>query len=770
MSAPTRLLLAALPFLLAADPPPPGAVARLGSTRLRHADRPTCVAFSADGKRLVSGGNDGVVSVWDVATGARVASVRRPETWVTALRFTHAARLAVTYGDNRIRFLHPGTLSEVGEVEALQTRWLALSHDGALAAVLSAEGTIQVVEVANGVPQLELPASARAPAFAPDGKSVASADEAGTVTVRRIVGGKPLFTARHPEKFENCTFSPDGTRLTTTGGGKVRVWTLGKGMPVELEARGPVVFVGNDRLAAVRGSAVGVWDFGKGAWTSEVQGVAGAFALSPDGSKLASTGTGLRVRLWDVASGKEMHADGDSFPDAALLAPAADGKNLFVAAGARGFRWSIPETSAEQAATFATAVTAAGTGGGRLVLAGDQSLSVWDSFDPTRPLPATPNRTVAVPGVKLLVVSDDGKRVAVTGEDRLVRLIDPTAGRAVRTLPIETGVLALAFTPDGATLLTHGRDGSLRAWPTTAEDAAPRWTAQVQRGPWGALAVSPDGKFVVAGSAVRLVVLHADTGKEAFAFERDSDDAAARAVAFTPDSRLLVVGSHGTAGAVQVWEIATRSRVRTFASGGVTRLAVFPDGKRLATAGADETITVWDMTFRKGKPEPTDEELQAAWVALGSRSAAVGVPAVRTLEVGGRPALKVIRAGLTGLVADNRRIAGLVRDLDADDFETREKASAGLAEYSHRALPAVILAADTSGSAEVRKRARDIILGLSRSGVRPPAHGLAGDGVRLVRAVGVLEVLGGAESLAEIAEYGGRVGDEAKAALARLRR
>ena len=90
---------------------------------------------------------------------------------------------------------------------------------------------------------------------------------------------------------------------------------------------------------------------------------------------------------------------------------------------------------------------------------------------------------MAVAGVRMMAMSADGKRIACTGDDRIVRLIDPVEGRVLRSLPVETGMLALAFTPDGGTLLTHGRDGLLRAWPA-GEAASQRWATRVQRGHW----------------------------------------------------------------------------------------------------------------------------------------------------------------------------------------------------------------------------------------------------------------------------------------------
>src|SRR5215468_8173835 len=54
------------------DPLPTGAVARLGTTRLRHRGYVVALAFSSDGKRLASGGYDPAAHVWDAATGRRL--------------------------------------------------------------------------------------------------------------------------------------------------------------------------------------------------------------------------------------------------------------------------------------------------------------------------------------------------------------------------------------------------------------------------------------------------------------------------------------------------------------------------------------------------------------------------------------------------------------------------------------------------------------------------------------------------------------------------
>src|SRR5262249_60329726 len=63
----------------AGDPLPPGAVARLGSTRWRHSGTVTFVHFLPDSKTLLSAGRDGTVRLWEVATGKQVRCIRIAE-------------------------------------------------------------------------------------------------------------------------------------------------------------------------------------------------------------------------------------------------------------------------------------------------------------------------------------------------------------------------------------------------------------------------------------------------------------------------------------------------------------------------------------------------------------------------------------------------------------------------------------------------------------------------------------------------------------------
>src|SRR4051812_30868307 len=70
------------------DPLPDGAVARLGTTRLRHADEISALAFSPNGKMLASGSWDGQLSVWDAESGKELHQIEGdPERGISLVCF-----------------------------------------------------------------------------------------------------------------------------------------------------------------------------------------------------------------------------------------------------------------------------------------------------------------------------------------------------------------------------------------------------------------------------------------------------------------------------------------------------------------------------------------------------------------------------------------------------------------------------------------------------------------------------------------------------------
>jgi WD40 repeat protein len=604
---------------------PDGVVARLGDTRLRHAAPVTCITFSPDSRHIITGGQDQRLRVWDVRSGSEIRCAEVSYIPLS-LRFTDGgARLAVAAGyGSLLRFLDPETLAETGFATGANNE-VALSANGKLVATVSTDHVLTVSEVETGLPMLELPMQSTTgcrSAFLPDGKSIAIADRAGKVTLYKVAGGKPLLSLDHGGPINGLAVSRDGEWLATGGEGpegSLKIWELNrngngnKPKPVaEIDGVSrPRAWFGNDRVAAAGPEGAGVYDIKEKKWTGFARGVGEEWAVSPDEKYIASAGTAtLRVRIWDLETGKQLHAENDSFPNAALLSPTSDGKSLFILAGEAAYHWPVGKREAAPAGKLPAPAIIAATGGGRLAVATPSDVLIYDGFDPKERLGKQPDRRLGelVAGCRAVALSADGRRVAYSGEPERIVIADAATGKTIRILPSKTIGLGLAFSGDGSKLAVAGRDGYLRLWPidSAVGEESDVWRVRLQRAPRAAVAFNADSSLVAVTSATMIKVVNAATGEVIAQLDRrEIDDGVFQQVAFSPDSRLIVTGSAGLSGAVHVYEIKSRKLVRrlTTSMGSIHSLAVFPDGTRAATAGAEEVITVWDLADLKSTPK-----------------------------------------------------------------------------------------------------------------------------------------------------------------------
>jgi WD40 repeat protein len=256
-----------------------------------HTNTVVGIAFSPDGKTLVTSSRDKTIAFWDVRSGERRHVIRHAERFGPLAYSPDGKTLAVVAGaDGREVILYdPATREEKGKLRGFS-------------------------------------AFLRSLAFSPDGKTLATKeDKAAVVTLWDVQAGKKLrVLAGHDDicDFHRQPFSPDGKWFVTGGKDEtIRVWDVATGRAVKVlkghdgpvycsvtfSPDGKAVVSGGDKDATVR-----LWDVRTGKLTATLDGHTKAVvfvAFRPDGKTVVSlTADEAEARLWDVATGKEKAA------------------------------------------------------------------------------------------------------------------------------------------------------------------------------------------------------------------------------------------------------------------------------------------------------------------------------------------------------------------------------------------------------------------------------------------------------------------------------
>jgi WD40 repeat protein len=316
-------------------------------------------------------------------------------------------------------------------------------------------------------------------------------------------------------------------------------------------------------------------------------------AFAPDGKTLLSGSYDKTARLWDVATGKELH----QFPSGGQLgvksvAFADEGKKVFTGSDEDdGLRhWDAasgreaPFSGRPDAVGSCLAVSGDGT---TLAVARGSTVQVRDSSTGNllRELENPPRV------VNKLALSSDGKQVAAAGRDGLVRVWNAITGNALQTLSGHNGpVSAVAFSPDGKTLASGGYDKTVRMWEVATGKKL--GSSQEHEAFVDAVAFSPDGKLLVsAGHDWFIRFWDPETAKELRHIKGHLGPVTA--LAFSPDGKTIASG--GSDNVIRFWDAGSGAErpVAKGIMGRVGSVAFLPDSKTIVS-GSDEAVRVWD--------------------------------------------------------------------------------------------------------------------------------------------------------------------------------
>ena len=285
-------------------------------------------------------------------------------------------------------------------------------------------------------------------------------------------------------------------------------------------------------------------------------------AISPDSQYLATASDDKTIKLWELATGKEVQT----------------------LQGEEGQQYSF------HAVAFSP--------DGKILASGDfdNIIQLWQ-VENGQKIRRLKGHKGFIAGVNSLAFSRDGEKLASVGGDKTLRIWEVNSGKCLHVLRGHSRWLSsVSMSPDGQTLATASADKTIKIWnfdrgielKTLKNDDA-------MFAGFNAVTFSPDGSTLAAASDDYTVKLwDAIAGKQIGVLDNHKNWVCS--VAFRADGAFLASGSQDKT--IRIWDMRSRSEWQVLKEheAPVKTVIFSPDGSKLVSGSEDKTVKIWQLS------------------------------------------------------------------------------------------------------------------------------------------------------------------------------
>ncbi len=599
---------------------PEGAIVRLGKGIINE------IAYSPDGKYLAVAASIGIW-LYDMKTYQEVALLTGPEGHTDSVVFSPDGKTiisgswdgAVYFWDTSTRKLNKTLTTYFWGVDCV-----TLTHDGNTLAICgsTAEGmdpTINLLNVNTGklLKEFAGPYSPLSVCFSPNGKTLVSGDtrRRNGISVWNVDTGELIRNLTGHEEFESINsvvFSPDGNIIASASADKtVRLWSPHTGLLLQTlkhsaQVKDVVFSADGKTLISAGEDGIRLWNSHTAELINFIEISAVSVVFSPDGKTFVS-GSSDGIRVWDAHT-KELLKTIEGYSDSvSSVAYSADGNTIVSGNLNRTIRvWDANTGRIIKTLTGhsgpVTSVTYSPDGNTIATGSYDNTIRLWDAHTYVHRKTLNAHKG----SVSSIDFNPDGDIIVCDGWNE-IRIFDVHTGELLKTLTGHSRYVSrVAFSPGGNTIAASG-SGVIDLFDVNSGEHLKTFTEQIDT--INSILFILDGNMIITGgfdhgeeggAFGRIDLWHVNTGEHLKTIGMEGFNGVTD-VALRPDGKILVSGDmhyRGLASRIHVWKVNSWEHIRTIEghTSSVDSLAFSPDGKTLASGGADGTVLLWDFS------------------------------------------------------------------------------------------------------------------------------------------------------------------------------